>query len=148
MVGLKDRIDFLVAGNQKCGTNALHDLLTQHPALRMSADKEMHFFDGPSFEETEECYGDYHRRGWGIDEHGMDDRLLYGESTPNYVVAKPSGVPRFLPRIFTYNPNIKLIVLFRDPVSRAYSQWNMLRVAGRVELSFEEMVEGAMIFRS
>ncbi|GJM37524.1 MAG: hypothetical protein DHS20C19_08910 [Acidimicrobiales bacterium] len=141
---MKTRIDFLVAGIQKCGTNALHDLLSQHPAVRMSARKEMHYFDGTSFADDDDAHDDYHRAGWDIGTEGLDDRFLYGESTPKYVRFRPSGAPRYLPRIHAYNPAIKLVVLFRDPVERAYSQWNMLRDQGRPVPPFEDVVDAAL----
>ncbi|MDW3220458.1 MAG: sulfotransferase domain-containing protein [Acidimicrobiales bacterium] len=141
---MKSRIDFLVAGNQKCGTNTLHDLLAQHPTVRMSSPKEMHYFDRASFADCEDAHRDYHRRGWAVGEEGLDEQLLYGESTPKYVLFRPSGEPRYLPRIRAYNPAIKLVVLFRDPVERAYSQWNMLRDRGRAVPPFEDIVDAAL----
>ena len=41
---MKQRIDFIVGGIQKCGTTALYRLLQQHPMLIGSGPKEPHFF--------------------------------------------------------------------------------------------------------
>ncbi|MFD2437694.1 sulfotransferase domain-containing protein [Modicisalibacter luteus] len=48
-------------------------------------------------------------------------------------------------RIKAYNPNIKLIFVFRDPVYRAYSHWNMERQRGFEKDSFSNSIrrEGA-----
>ncbi len=135
----KNRIDFLVAGVQKGGTNALHLLLAQHPRIAMSSEKEVHFFDRREFVHQESAYADYHRMGWGID-GDLDDDVVYGESTPKYVLLQRNGVPQYLQRIRQYNPAMKLIVLLRDPVDRAFSQWSMLRMNGRDVPAFEEIV--------
>ncbi len=49
-------------------------------------------------------------------------------------------VYQHLQRIRQYNPAMKLIVLLRDPVDRAFSQWSMLRMNGRDVPAFEEIV--------
>lgn len=38
--------DFIIIGAQKSGTTSLYDYLSQHPQLRSSYMKEVHFFDG------------------------------------------------------------------------------------------------------
>lgn len=137
---VKSRIDFMVAGVQKGGTSALHILLAQHPQIEMSTKKELHFFDKRDFVHQESAFAAYHRKGWGVD-GGFDDNILYGESTPRYVVSRRNGVPRYLQRIRRYNPAIKLLILLRDPVDRAFSQWNMRRSKGQDVPTFEEIVD-------
>jgi hypothetical protein len=48
--------------------------------------------------------------------------LLTFEGTPDYLYAQ-----RCAERIYKYNPNIKLIVLVRNPIERAFSAWAMFR---------------------
>lgn len=141
---MKKRIDFLVAGVQKCGTGSLHALLAQHPAICMSDKKEIHFFDRGEFTASEAAYRAYHQHGWGIGGGELDERLLYAESTPKYTLHEPSGNPSFMARIANYNPAIKLIVLFRDPVDRAYSHWNMLRRNRRDVPAFNKLCEALL----
>jgi hypothetical protein len=57
---------------------------------------------------------------------------LLGDRTPIYMYWNP--VP---PRIAAYNPAMKWIMLLRNPVTRAYSQWNMEVKQGRETLPFE-----------
>ena len=138
MYDMKNRINFLIAGNQKCGTTTLHELLRQHPALCMSKRKELHFFDQKLYEPSEDSFRNYHQRGWGSTK--LEDDLLYGESTPKYVLVNANGRPLFLDRISDYNPNIKIIGLFRDPVARAHSQWFMLRKKNPDIPSFDVLI--------
>nr|WP_170951248.1 sulfotransferase domain-containing protein [Synechococcus sp. UW106] len=135
---MKDRIDFLVAGVQKCGTTTLWKLLRQHPGICISNKKELHFFDQKLYKPTRENINDYHFSGWGVTK--FDGTLLYGEATPKYVLVGNQGKPLYLSRIRDYNPNIKLIVLFRDPVARAHSQWYMLRKSNPNLPSFDNLV--------
>ena len=61
--------------------------------------------------------------------------LIVGSCTPIYTYWKPA-----LERIRNYHPGIKLIVLFRNPVDRAFSQWNMNWDRKREPLGFLDAV--------
>ncbi len=52
-------------------------------------------------------------------------RLIRGEATPIYLF-----LPEIAPELERYNPNLKVIVLLRDPVERAISQYYMERNKG------------------
>ena len=110
------RVDFVIGGVQKGGTTALDRALRQHPGVSMATVKEPHRFDderlheGPAPDVT-----DYHAL-W----NGNLGRRVCGEATPSYLWWPPAA-----PRIRAYNPAIKWVLLLRDPVSRAYSHWNM-----------------------
>jgi hypothetical protein len=108
------RVGFLIAGVQKGGTTALFDYLSAHPSLNMAPAKEVHFFDDDSLDWSAPDYDAYHA---AFPERGG---LLWGEATPVYLYW-----PGVLERIAAYNPAMQLIVLFRDPVERAWSQWKM-----------------------
>lgn len=116
----------------------MHLALRQHPKVRMSRPKEMHYFDRGPHPKSEVDHRSYHARGWG--DAGFSEDLLYGESTPKYALALPKGRVPFLPRIRAYNPKIKLIFIFRNPVDRLHSHWWMLRRGGQLEQSFDEFV--------
>ena len=136
-----ERVGFLVAGVQKGGTTALFDYLAGHPDLSMAPEKEVHFFDdeGPGspglqgrgfdVDWSDPDYGAYHAR------FPAADGRLRGEATPIYLYWPPS-----LPRIAAYNPAMKLILVFRDPVDRAWSHWRMERARGVEPLSFADAI--------
>lgn len=108
------RIDFVVIGAQKAGTTALFDHLADDPALSLSDVKEVHFFDDEVRDWSKPDYGDYHARfDWGR-------AAIRGEATPIYAYW-----PGALERIAAYNPAIKLVLMLRDPVERAWSHWRM-----------------------
>ena len=123
------RVDFLIAGTQRGGTTTLVEYLWRHPQVFIPQAKEIHFFD------TERLwqlgvpnYALYH----AAFAEAAPGRLL-GDATPIYMYWE-----RSLPRIRAYNPRMKLIMVLRNPITRAYSHWNHERLAGREKLPFRE----------
>ena len=108
-------VNFLLAGVQKGGTTILDSYLRQHPDICMGKIKEVHFFDNERLFKADSInYDDYHKSFNPREEH-----VLVGESTPIYSYWKPA--PK---RIWDYNKKMKLILLLRNPIERAYSHWN------------------------
>ncbi len=125
--------DFLIAGAPKAGTTALHTALAAHPELFMSAVKEPKFFltDGPP--PRRGGPGDaqtYREHVWRRADYealfaAAPASSLRGESTPFYLY--DHGAHR---RIRALIPAARLIVILRDPVERAHSNWAHLWSAG------------------
>ena len=108
------RVNFIVIGVQKAGTTALYDHLADDPAIGLSDVKEVHFFDDERQDWSAPDYGAYHAH------FAADAPPVVGEATPIYIYW-----PNALGRIAAYNPAMRLILLLRDPVERAWSQWRM-----------------------
>jgi hypothetical protein len=125
------KVGFVVAGTQKGGTTALATFLLEHPEIALSTAKEPHFFDTEeNFTAQPVDYAPYH----AMYAPRPGQRLL-GDRTPIYMYWSPA--PQ---RIADYNPAMKWIMLLRNPVTRAYSQWNMEVKQGRDTLPFEVAV--------
>ena len=126
--------DFLVIGAPKAGTTALHTALAAHPGLDMSAIKEPKFFltDGPP-PDRGGGPGDvqtYREHVWRRTDYealfaGAPPGTLRGESTPFYLYDRDAQR-----RIGELIPRVKMIVILRDPVERAHSNWTHLWSAG------------------
>lgn len=108
-------VDFIVVGVQKAGTTALFDYLGDSSAVVLSKVKEVHFFDDETVDWSKPDYRPYHAQF-----DSAAPSALRGEATPIYLYW-----PGSLERIATYNPSIRLIVMLRDPVERAWSHWRM-----------------------
>lgn len=118
-IASKFKVNFLVAGVQKAGTTALFEYLKGHAELSMATPKETHFFDDERYFENKEIdYKRYHT--FFNDCHNINK--LFGEATPIYTYWYDA--PK---RIWNYNPSIKIIVVLRNPIERAFSHWNMER---------------------
>lgn len=124
--------DFLVIGAQKAGTTYLYGLLRSHPRVKAAAKKEVHFFDTPKW-----------RKGMGFYGEQFPDTsggFVTGEATPYYLFE-----PRVPGRVASTLPSVKLVVLLRNPVERAYSDWRHKVRQGTEDLAFEAALaaEGA-----
>jgi hypothetical protein len=109
-------VNFIICGTQKGGTSALDAYLREHPEICMADRKEVHFFDNEVFfRDNRPDYSKYHSCFSPAASH-----RVVGEATPIYMYWWDA--PR---RIWQYNPDMKLIVVLRNPVDRAYSHWNM-----------------------
>jgi hypothetical protein len=108
------RVQFVIAGVQKAGTTALFDYLSEQPELSLSHVKETHFFDDDERDWAQPDYAAYHAL------FDAPDGRLRGEATPIYLYW-----PGALERMAAYNPAMRVIVLLRDPVARAWSHWRM-----------------------
>jgi hypothetical protein len=122
-------LDFMIVGVQKGGTTALAHFLAQHPQVAMAQGKEVHLFDAPDYqfewtrEQINQRYSDYFS-------HSSKSCLL-GEATPIYCYWS-----EIAPELYRYNPDLKLIILLRDPVERAISQYTMECARGDETLPF------------
>lgn len=124
-------VDFLICGTQKGGTTALYAYLRDHPQICMAKRKELHFFDNEvHFQSMKPDYSAYHAQFDVKPPH-----KIIGEASPIYMYWYDA--PR---RIWQYNPRIKLIVLLRNPVDRAFSHWNMERSRNMENLSFWDAI--------
>jgi len=136
-VGLGRYPDFIIIGAQRCGTTSLYDYICMHPSVLKALRKEVHFFDFTY------KYGiDYYlaffpsKLSSYIYKQITGRTIITGEASPYYLFHP--DVPR---RMAKYLPKVKLIVLLRNPVDRAFSHYHHERRTGRETLSFEEAIE-------
>ena len=108
--------DFLIIGAQRCGTTSLYRYLEKHPQVIGAApSKGVHYFD-VHHERSLRWYRAHfptrRRRG------RTGGRAVTGEASPYYVF-HPHGPDRVRAAV----PNVRLILMLRDPVIRAFSQY-------------------------
>ncbi len=112
-LALGKKANFIIIGVQKGGTTALHHYLSVHPSLVPSYKKELHYFDSSERQAKENYMMNFPFVPI------YSSKKVY-ETTPSYIF-----YPSALKAIHRFNPHIKLIVTLREPVSRAFSAWNM-----------------------
>ena len=102
---------FLVVGAQKCGTTSVHDILSTHPEANMSNIKEINFFTNKEkYKKGLEYYSRFFEKKIGAG--------AVGESSPGYICFP--GVPE---KIKKNLGKIKILILLRNPIKRAFSQY-------------------------
>ena len=111
--------DFLIVGAQKSGTTSLYDYLSQHPQLLPSFEKEVHYFNGGLLP-TVDIYKKgtaWYRANFPV-KRKADAQAITFEASPLYLFN-----PLVPKRIFDLLPQVKLIVLLRNPTDRAISHY-------------------------
>ena len=137
MVG-RELPDFIIIGAQKSGTTSLYDFVVKHPAIAPAAKKEVQYFSvqyargelwyRSNFPTNLSRYNFYKR---------TNQRLHSGEASPLYLF-----YPVVPGRMKETLPDVKLIVILRNPVDRAYSHYHhSLRKNMEPIMSFEKAVE-------
>jgi hypothetical protein len=111
---------FLICGGQRCGTTSMYRALAAHPAVRKAVrHKGVHYFDIAYAEGPRWYRGHFptareaRRQASSV---GVTTVQTF-ESSPYYMYH-----PLAATRIARDLPGVRLIVLTRDPVERAYSQ--------------------------
>jgi hypothetical protein len=143
-------LNFLGIGAAKAGTTSLHEYLRTHPELFLPEAKEQLFFtrDDAFFE------------GWDafaeVAFHGAPRDRLLGMITPHYLggpvhwresTAREADAPAHVVtarRIAAQFPDVKLIVLLRDPVERAISSYWQAVVLGDSDGNLDQALEEAL----
>jgi hypothetical protein len=127
--------DFIIAGAQRSGTTSLFRYLAGHPEIvRPRLIKGVHYFD-LHFDRDIGWYRTHFPKRQQLERVGAPGagRALTGEASPYYMFhpAIPSRMAELL-------PGVKVIVILRDPVRRAWSQYQHEVGRGFETLSFEE----------
>ena len=135
------KVDFFCVGVAKAGTTTLHDLLSLQDTISLPRRKETNYFSfgilgKPAFtgpldnssvnEPTVTSLDEY------ISEFEDKPNCLYGEICPSYFLDGAAT------NIYAHNPKAKIIILLREPVGRAYSNFQHLVRDGREHGSFED----------
>jgi hypothetical protein len=120
--GLMALPTFLLVGAQKSGTTTLAHDLAAHPEIDME-EREVHYFDRFADRDL----------GWYAAQFTGEGAKAIGESTPEYLF-----LPEVAPRIAEALPGVSLLVILRDPVDRAYSQYWHNHARGHEVLPFGE----------
>lgn len=128
--------NFLIIGAAKSGTTSLYQYLSQHPEIYMSPFKEPNFFSAmcvpkelahllrviTDLEEYQKLFD------------GVTKEKAFGEATTYYL-----AYPQVAEKIYQHIPNVKLIVILRNPAERAYSAFTYaLQLRTESCQSFEE----------
>ena len=110
----------------KCGTTSLHNYLNAHPDIFMSEEKELDFFIEK---------GNWSRGMNWYQDNFSDHHIINGESSQNYT--KRHSDPDVAQRIYELMPNVKLIYIVRDPVTRIESHFKDVKTYGYVKYNYD-----------
>jgi hypothetical protein len=129
-------VEFIIMGAQKCGTTSLSLNIGKHPDIYINCNhdpkiSEIHFFDI------------YWKRGieW-YKKHFDYSKKIVGEKTPDLMYLEYT-----FPYIQSVNPYIKIIIILRDPIERAYSSWKLMKKYFNEKRTFEESIKDELKYK-
>ena len=131
--------NFFIVGAPKAGTTALHSYLNDHPQVCMSVDKEPNFFSHSEIA-SQNLYYDK-KNVASIEEYLQLFKCKTAEKAIGEASVSYLYYPDVAKRIFAFNPNAKIIISLREPVSRAFSHYQMDYSQNLVPYTFEEIVK-------
>ncbi len=135
--------DFLIAGASRSGTTSIYNYLGQHPDIFMSRVKEPCFFSFANEEVSNRSgksqfitkFKDY----TDLFKDAESNKCIGEASTPYLYFYKRTieNIKRYVPE----HDRLKIIIILRNPVERAFSQYMMLIRDRREHMSFEDAIE-------
>lgn len=112
--------NLFIIGSSKCGTTSLWNMLFQNSNVFMSDPKEPFFFS----------FRDYNKRiDWYLSLfRTVTNEKIIGEATPIY--SETILIPELPERLYSFNPDAKLIYIVREPIDRLKSVWRQTLSSG------------------
>lgn len=130
--------DFLIIGAMKAGTTALFNYISDHPWITPALKKELFFFsnENPFWRNALWYRAHFPLFLERIQARRAGKKLLTGEATPGYLFhpLAPARIKKTVPRV-------KLIILLRNPVDRAYAHYQNITRSNNEKLTFEKGLE-------
>ncbi|MEO1670285.1 MAG: sulfotransferase [Cyanobacteria bacterium J06631_2] len=122
--------NFLILGVAKSGTTSLYHYLCQHPEIFMSRVKEPNFFACEGENLDYQGPGYFYVRDWTVTDW-QDYQNLFAAADTEKALGEASWSSFYYPaaveRIKKYCPQMKFILLLRNPIERAFSHYSYLR---------------------
>ncbi len=128
------KVDLIIIGAQKAGTTSLKSYLSQHPDIVTHFQTEFTYFND----------AELHKNGYDsafknfIDKNDIpQDKKLIAKYATMYVKTNA------LNALHEHNPDVKMVLILRNPVDRAYSAYNMEQAYSTkwMKTDFEGMID-------
>ena len=123
---------FLIIGSMRCGTTSLYEYLTQHPQFLPAIKKEIKFFNF-NFSSGKSWYQAH------FPAIADNQKYFTAEASPDYLY-----YPYIAKKIADLFPNIKLVVMLRNPVDRSISQYYHWLKVGAEYRPLEEVISSEL----
>lgn len=133
------KVGLFIVGGAKCGTTWVHNMLVQRPDVSLPEQKETNFFaflgrevdfKGPHDDENTNKHT---VRGLAAYQALFrSEAALWVEACPAYLY-----VPEAAQHIQEYNPDARIVIILRDPIERAWSNYQHLVRDGAEHETFE-----------
>jgi len=136
--------NFLIVGAAKCGTSSLHNYLNQHPDVFMPSYNEQGMkAKEPRFLIKDLVKDRLHNGVWDLESYqalfnNVVNEKAIGESTVLYLYYYNEAIKNIKKYL---GDDVKIIIMLRNPVDRAFSAYTHVSRSLKEPLSFEEALE-------
>lgn len=139
------KLNYIIAGERRSGTTFLHNLLFQQENIAINKKADFDYFiddevkTGTTYKKIKESDERWHR------DHSREDFLSQLEFTNNSSIKGLKNADFFYwanahRKAKTWFPDLKIILVLRNPIKRAFSHYANEVIKGREPLSFEEAI--------
>jgi len=129
--------NFFIVGAGKSGTTSLYAYLKDTPGIYMSAEKEPRYFHEHNVDvylARPEMRISNKTKYLKLFQNAKNEKVI-GEASPSYL--RDPETPKLIHNVV---PDAKIIILLRDPVERAFSNYLMRRSNGQEKRTFHDMI--------
>jgi hypothetical protein len=138
--------DFIVPGAAKSGTTTLYKLLQQHPSIYFPKGKKEPFYF--SFGGKKPDYTDHEfvsNMVWNTQEYvnlfkDAPKSSLLGDASTSYLYTAENSIANMQMLYGEKVRDVKVFIILRNPIYRAYSHYTYLVRNGLEDLSFEDAI--------
>lgn len=155
--------NLFIVGAAKAGTTSLYHYLKEHPNVYFSPVKEPHhfssdiivdefctayrkntyldadgYFANQPLEDVQTLFVRNHKQYLSLFD-ACEQQQIIGECSTSYLYSNVAAK-----RLFDFNPKAKIVIILRNPISRAYSHYQMALRYGHTKLSFRKALEKDM----
>lgn len=137
----EQKVNLFVVGAAKAGTSSLASIFENHPEISVSAVKEPNYFS--EITKNKKKLGFFNRIS-DLDEYRHlfefnEAKKYYVDSSTSYLFDENAAS-----KIYDYNPDAKIIIIVREPMSRAFSHYLNDFREGHINNSFEYYVNSEL----
>jgi hypothetical protein len=130
--------NFLLVGAGKSATRSLYNYMIQHPDVYMPKMKEPQFFVAREVKGRIQKWVEEEQQYFKLFE-GSDGKKAIGEASVMYLFFYQEAIKNILHHL---GREVKILMILRNPVDRAYSAYNFVHVNNPDEkFSFEEALD-------
>ncbi len=128
--------NFIIIGVKRCGTTTLYEQLSEHPCIEKSAHDNLGFFNN-----NFELGLNWYRSHFVTNSKKRNIKKKYGKFATYDVTSSYIQNKQTAKNIFKTLPNVKLILILRNPSDRAYSEYKQNIIDENESRDFEELIK-------
>jgi len=131
--------NFFIVGAPRCGTTSLYEYLKQTLDVFMCPVKEPNYFNVSVNPKLQISKPIRDKKKYLNLFNNVKDEIAIGEASPTYL-----WDPKAPKLIHNVVPDARIIMILRDPVERAFSNYLFLLGIGGIKSSFSEAIKNAL----